>query len=96
MTASELLRQAKALIADEGKWWDGSSGRSRDLTCPCAAEAIWKIERSHRDHRLSRYMAAAVDSLVPHFNDTHTHAEVMAAFDKAIGLAERNEIQQGE
>ncbi len=69
---------------------------SRDAVCFCAVGAIARLEVTGviTDVRASRAEEALRDAIhataVSHWNDApeRTHAEVMAAFDKAIALAE--------
>lgn len=85
-----ILIKARALIADPAKWGKGprSDGYERGLCTYCAAEAIDAVD-SDLDQRHASYRAiqsaASVNSLV-YWNDApeRTHADILAAFDKAI------------
>lgn len=94
MTAAELLRQAKALIADERNWWDGIPIAHRHRQALCASEAMQRVTATNWCPLAWQSLRAACGGqtgAVIRFNDHHTHPEVMAAFDKAIELAERQE-----
>lgn len=88
-TTLDILIGARKLIEKPENWLNRApTGSNRN----CAATAIWKTRGSKRDPDLERAGYQAYDALadamgvkiVADFNDTHTHAEVLAAFDKAI------------
>lgn len=90
-----VLIKARALIADPAKWGKGVRGTragNRPLDTCCAAEAIEDSGRSDAERRNAARKAFAriigTDKIVV-WNDAHerTHAEVLAAFDKAIASA---------
>ena len=90
MTTADHLRAAKALIDTPEKWGSGlSTGRPGRL---CASEAIHAIGLSIKAdyaHGCYRCICVATGSRSStEWNDSHTHAEVMAGFDAAIALAE--------
>lgn len=84
MTVTEALLAARVLIAEPEHWCQGvpKSGCRR-----CSLEAISVACGSNDElfrachKRLSQAMGAL---MVTKFNDEHEHAEVMAAWDKAI------------
>lgn len=98
--AAECLRRAKALIPDTEHWWRGPRPRPRNCHCPLTAivsaarslklrkpvaNLVYDvIEQACEPHLrpLQRY--------VPRWNDApeRTLADVHAAFDRAIALAE--------
>ena len=41
------------------------------------------------------YLGQFMGYPISRFNDTHTHAEVMAKWDEAIALAEADEVENG-
>lgn len=91
-TTAEVLRDAKALIADPDRWIKGRNQMILDgRKCYCSVGAI---EAAAQDD--SAYTAAWIalhDSLYTwpaQFNDSPktTHADVMAAFDRAIAAEE--------
>jgi len=95
---SDILRAARGLIAEPGHW---AQGASRVGVAVCAAEAIDSsvgrdydaIDVAYR--YLKRIIGAdpGVEGFISSWNDApeRTHAEVLAAFDAAIALAEREE-----
>lgn len=93
MSAVErTLRRARALIATRETWCQGALARKKRMPgkgwgiAYCALGAIEKVKTS----RDSAYGAQAALQVATHrtdigtFNDTSTHAEVLAAFDKTI------------
>lgn len=94
------LRAAKALIDTPEKWTRRAYAKTSQgvaclfsdeaAQCFCALGAIFRVTPS-----LDREVAA-VDAIkramgvnyIPSFNDYHSHAEVMEAFDRAIAAAE--------
>jgi hypothetical protein len=92
----DVLIAARAKIADEKNWTQHHYARnargfsiaaSDKKACQwCAGGALIAV---HPTGILSDYVAAdllrrEMDGAISHFNDTHTHAEVLSAFDKAI------------
>ena len=59
--------------------------------CWCAAGAIKRVSATDKEFGNAIVALAfyAMPGGVAAFNDTHTHAEVLAAFDKAIEATER-------
>lgn len=102
MTPKEVLIAARALISDPGKWTRGDyaidkdgktvSVLSQDATCWCALGAIRKAGHYYCDRNepalfLERAIFGEKIDFIDVFNDSHTHEEVIAAFDRAIELA---------
>lgn len=99
MKPSEILRKAKALIDTPEKWTQGTYARDSqdnassilgDQACKfCSLGALHKVSDSvyFSMNYLEKIFGAPIDA----FNDTHTHAEVMAKWDEAIALAEDDE-----
>lgn len=98
MSVKTILINAKALITDPAKWGQGSYV-SEDGQRICASEALRLANAiaGFADHVWSPAYSAlfkemnAEDSstgTVCGWNDKHTHAEVLAAFDRAIEAAE--------
>lgn len=106
MTPSEVLRAARAKIEDERCWTKGASARDADgyplspyapdAVCFCAFGAVLNA----LDDRcvvaadaapFIRFLRLETVGPVSFFNDTHTHADVLALFDRAIAAAERAE-----
>ena len=72
---------------------------SRDAVCFCTYGAVARalgLENSTYYHEVARPLKKACaaisgSSMVTEYNDTHTHPEVLALFDKAIELAKETE-----
>ena len=86
MTTREVLQKARGLIADPAAW---GQGEDRDDGTLCLLQAIdaacggspgWGDRFSPALARLRRHAGPVVSE----FNDTHTHAEVLAVLDSAI------------
>jgi hypothetical protein len=100
---SEQLRAARQLLVDEG-WWQAGPGAAihRGRNCTLMA-AYWQAERDDqadlRD-RLYAYLCQAIGTqseathTIARWNDTpgRTLDQVLAAYDRAIDLAEHDEI----
>ena len=99
MTPLEILKQARELISVPERWTQRASARSKNgdivesndvsAICWCSFGAIMRVcSYNHPE----RWIAEEhLDDVAPNyikFNDTHTHAEVLAAFDRAIAAAE--------
>lgn len=97
MTPLEQLKAARELISVPERWTTGFLARNdkgnprvpkrEDATCFCAYGALMRVSGT-----LDADAMGALDKLsggdMSTFNDTHTHAEVLAAFDKAIASLE--------
>ena len=98
MTVTETLKAARAKIALREHWAQGIfasdiNGRrvhvmSPTAVCFCASGAISNV--SNLDDRLLARIACenVVSTGLIDYNDTHTHAEVLAMFDRAIAASE--------
>ncbi len=102
MKVSEQLKAAKALIDAPEKWIQGASAidanenhcsaQDVEAVCFCSIGAIARITGvSSRFLPVRAYLKISMGDFISHFNDTHSHIEVMAMFDKAISLAEGDE-----
>lgn len=103
VTTSATLAAARNLIADEKRWTQEANART-SAGVPCAPEdpeaVCWDptgaivcvaLRLSTKKHAYD-LLAEVVKPLgIGKFNDTHKHREVLAAFDRAIGLAVREE-----
>jgi hypothetical protein len=100
MTIHEVLVKARALIADESRWGQ-DNGDGVPPRCHCAVTAIGAASGVTRDRcgdvmlfdaaKLALGQAAGVspaDCGLLIWNDHHAHAEVLAAFDRAIAATE--------
>lgn len=104
MTPSQILRKAKALIDTPEKWTQGAFARdakgrgveTHDVkaVCFCSAGALGKVNHDGPNEPYE-YLTRSFGGGLVVFNDTHTHAEVMAKWDEAIALAEADEVENG-
>ena len=104
-TTAQILTEARALIDTPEKWTQGelarnSKGRvidyeSKNAVCYCAAGALKRsAERRAKLLYTAESLLARVANVefVWQFNDTHSHAEVMELFDRAISLAKLENV----
>lgn len=105
MKNSEILKQAKQLIIKPQNWMQGDYTND-DRTCFCGIGAVSKAlgdDWIHEslDHSAVHFLRSAALNLDPNhdpkttfapYNDSHTHEEVLHAFDVAIKLAEAEEV----
>ena len=100
---ADFLTEAKELIKDPNHWAQGFFAKTKDghfvgsndlrATCWCSLGAITKTgSRSGvPDFDLIAYAEDILDQVmcgdIAEYNDGHTHAEVMEAWDEAIKLA---------
>jgi len=100
MKTSEILVNARALIANPLHWMQGDyiKEAENEPTCYCSLGAIGKVVGVDWYGEVNNMMAAkllarVVEGEIPAdhtfapYNDSHTHTEVLVAFDKAIALA---------
>lgn len=102
--ASQILREARALIEKPERWCRGNYCIRRTGQ-RCAVGALREVtgDATHapiEQGELCRLLAQAGGGMdypsdFTQWNDDHSHAEVMAAFDKAIELAEAKEASRG-
>jgi TolB-like protein len=97
MTIGQVLKAARELIAKywtQGDFARNAEGlrvdtRSKDATSWCVMGAIHKSAETFTESMEAiSFLQEKVTGNVMRFNDSHTHVEVLAALDKAIGLAE--------
>lgn len=95
MTVKDVLIAARAKIADPANWTQRVSAREVNghvvahddamAVCWCAlgalANVIW---RNDIYWAAESALSDAIGGSIHKFNDTHTHAEVLAKFDEAI------------
>lgn len=92
MTTREILEAARARIDTPEKWTQGKAERDGKL---CAIGALRMAVLGHARYasRAGTYVSARglleglADTDPSWFNDSHSHAEVMALFDRAIEAA---------
>lgn len=101
MNIKELLIKARSFIENKDSWTQGYFAKNSDgfginpdnenAVCFCSWGAMEKAA-GHRldleDDNSLRHLKQFMDYNIPKFNDHHTHAEVLAAFDAAIAAAE--------
>lgn len=99
-TALEILKEARAIIATPGKWTKGEFARDKegnkvgicspDASQFCAVGAINRIGRAAGDVTFARAAFLEAEPAGVWFNDhpNTTHADVLAAFDRAIAKLE--------
>lgn len=103
----DVLVRARAKIANPDDWGKGVRGRlgggRRPLNTCCAAEAIEDVS-TYRDPRKEAYAALSASVglegffiTIVEWNDApeRTHAEVLAAFDRAIERAALAKATEG-
>lgn len=96
MNTLEILTAARVKIADEKNWCQGEY--ARDVggnrvyvygSLVCSWCSVGSLRSTSGDSTASYnsamdYLAEAMEAPIPDFNDSHTHSEVLAAWDKAI------------
>ncbi len=100
MTTLEALKAARELISDPAKWTQGVlardgegaavSPRSAEAVCWCAAGSLHKVLPARTKPESFDAIYSSLEAISPNpvfYNDTHTHAEVMAMVDRAIEIA---------
>lgn len=103
-TAKEILIAARKKIEKPENWTQGQAARNKSqswcdptydfATCWCALGAIRSIVGKGSEADASfvdaykELVKVSEDRFIGAFNDTHTHAEVLALFDKAIANAD--------
>ena len=72
----------------------GAAVMSDNAVCFCSIGALYKANRvmkHYNSESATQYLQTAIDGKHPgalmQFNDSHTHEQVMQAWDKAINLA---------
>lgn len=97
-TTKEILVEARALISNEENWTQGTFARENKAStfgldeqdprasCFCSHGALSRSAGLYVLCNEPSYLALrnAMDGSIHIFNDNHTHAEVLAAFDAAI------------
>ncbi len=106
----ETLEKARSLIEIPSSWTQGASARTHyGVPVPtqdprarswCSVGALWAMDGRSEDFEL---LEKAIRKLYPKggecvsiFNDSHTHAEVLAVFDQAIAYAKNPESIHGD
>lgn len=103
MNTVDILRAARAKIENPENWCQGVyfASASGERVAPWAAErwcatgAVWAVvgTGAEKYHERGPALHALCDAIggewQTDYNDTHTHAEVIAMFDRAIEAEER-------
>ena len=86
----DVLIDAKAQIENPENWRQGEFGFSTNATCAFGA-VVRGANRLNASKDVFHAVSASIDGAahgsVIRFNDSHTHAEVLALFDRAIASA---------
>lgn len=105
MKPSEVLRAARELISVPERWTQRAYARTvqgreigpneENAACFCSAGALQRAEgvfpRWYETKAYKFLETATRVYSVTYFNDHHTHADVLAAFDRAVALAKQSE-----
>ncbi len=93
-TTKEILTEARSLITDRDNWTQGffardSEGlkigaRDTDAVCWCAWGALGRSANEDEYATAWQQLTLFMEGSIARFNDSHTHEEVLTAFDKAI------------
>jgi hypothetical protein len=98
-TVADILRAARGKIERPENWTQEAFHRDRygywclsdDAVCWCAKGAMLAVRGRFWDLDITDgldALTAAAGCYITSFNDTHTHAEVIDAFDRAIAASE--------
>ena len=95
MTTLEILIAARELITQPEKWWNGVvDQRTTENNCMVSSVArAGAQDENECANALGRVRAVTGQYLISKWNDSHTHAEVLAKMDEAIML-ERSSLVQ--
>ena len=98
------LRAAKALIATPATWTKNQYAKDSDgrhvhvdsefAVCYCSIGAVIKATKAESRNDVWQALDDAVEECesIVELNDSHTHAEVMGVWNKAIATAEANAV----
>jgi hypothetical protein len=105
----DILRAARARIADPAHWTQGASARNHDgkYTNPCnydavsfcASGAVYVDLPYELYHQAMKALAGAEHGYIEkvvEYNDNHSHAEIIAMFDAAIRRIQRVNAIMGD
>jgi hypothetical protein len=93
MTVKETLKAARELIADRKHWTQDANARTkrnRIVAVNAPGAARWRAwgailrARGTADTEAFSALSKEIGGMIVTFNDTHTHKQVLAAFDAAI------------
>jgi len=100
---TEILKAARQLIEKREDWWDGSERQSSALglgICALQAVSVARIQYQSRGGLAGWFVLDALFAALPpgamaggdcdiaRYNDTHSHEDVLALFDRAIAATE--------
>lgn len=85
LSVFETLKAARALIEDETSWVQGRAGDC--INTFCASSALMTTNPRGYAAAWRALQTAMGGGWVSSFNDFHTHAEVLAAYDLALDIA---------
>jgi hypothetical protein len=92
MTASEALLKARKKIEAIQNWFGGDNPLPEVPTpgdARLCAFLAFDFDADGARGRAEEYLRYAMQSIsIMNFNDTHAHAEVLDAFDRAVVLAQ--------
>lgn len=96
MSTVDFLTAARKKIENRKNWLQGSayrtkSGKHQDVPTShtfqrCAGGAMAEVGSPCKSDAF-KFLEKFMNGDIPRFNDTHTHAEVISAFDSAIAEA---------
>lgn len=100
MNTTEVLKAARELISVPERWTQGKMSRMSNgefalpksilAVCWCAEGAVEKVSSKGDAVDAIIALQKGADGMRPFvINDTRTHAEVLAMFDRAIALSEQ-------
>jgi hypothetical protein len=88
--AEYVLTLTRAILTDPKKWTQGGYGHPDDAQCASGALSSTSSKAGYPYYfQAYEILRGHMNGGIPTFNDTHTHAEVLAAFDAAIAEARR-------
>lgn len=100
MNALEVLKESRKLIAQPEQWTQGTLARDEqgfatelydaNAVCFCAIGAIEKVNCGNAGYNAHIALTKTVGEEVnfAEYNDTHSHAEVLAVWDETIARLE--------
>jgi hypothetical protein len=93
VTALDVLKAARERISDPKRWCKGVYFDPATNQC-CMQGAVWHASEPSLARGLaSEALRKLAQTSLPAFNDTHTHAEVLALFDEAIAAEQAKETK---
>jgi hypothetical protein len=107
-TPLEVLTTGRELLADPKNWTQRTLARNKagesvehpwdpKATCFCSIGAVHKVLGRYQldlKFEVKRLLDCVAGGWMVSFNDRHTHAEVLEAWDKAIELAKSDARHQ--